>query len=125
MSGPQFTEELVEDFAGVAPADKGFIDAVRQALLEERQGVIVVTPPRKRMAARHSPQLLAICRRWRKRVETVGSQLSERFGIARMRVRDVWHLQHRLIRTILAHTVGVFLNLELGRKPLDLDDLVS
>ncbi|HZS08358.1 MAG TPA: hypothetical protein VFD58_26225 [Blastocatellia bacterium] len=63
--------------------------------------------------------------RWRRIVETVGSQLTERFGIARIRVRDLWHYQHRLIRKILAHTVAVFLNLQLGRDPLDLDGLVS
>jgi hypothetical protein len=31
----QFLDELVEGFAGIVPADKGFIDAVRQALLAE------------------------------------------------------------------------------------------
>jgi len=36
----------------------------------------------------------------------------------------LWHFQARLIRKILAHTVAVFLNLQLGRKPLDLDGLV-
>jgi len=121
----QLTDELVAEFAGVVPADKGFIDAVRQELLEERHGVTLVTPPRKRMKAAFAPAVLKVCGRWRKRVETVGSQLSERFGVARIRVRDLWHFQHRLIRKVLAHTVGVFLNLQLARKPLDLDGLVS
>jgi hypothetical protein len=121
----QLTDELVAAFAGVAPADKGFIDAVRQRLLEERQGVTLVTPPRKRMQARFAPGVLKTCARWRKRVETVGSHLTERFAIGRIRVRDLWHFQHRLIRKILAHTVGVFLNLQLGRKPLDLDGLLA
>jgi len=121
----QLTDELLTAFAGVAPADKGFIDAVRQALLAERHGVTLVTPPRKRMQAAFAPAVLKVCARWRKRVETVGSHLTDRFGVARIRVRDLWHYQHRLIRKILAHTVGVFLNLQLGRKPLDLDGLVS
>jgi hypothetical protein len=121
----QMTDELVAEFAGVVPADKGFIDAVRQDLLAERHGVTLVTPPRNRMKAGFAPAVLKVCARWRKRVETVGSHLSERFGIARIRVRDLWHFQHRLIRKVLAHTVGVFLNLQLGRKPLDLDDLVA
>lgn len=118
-------DDLVDGFVGMAPADKGFIDAVRQALLEERQGVLVVTPARKGMAPRYHPQLLKVCKRLRKRVETVGSHLTERFGIARIRVRDLWHYQQRLIRKVLAHTVVVFLNLQLGRPPLDLDDLVT
>ena len=121
----QLTDELVADFAGVVPADKGFIDAVRQALLEERHGVTLVTPTRRRMQQRFAPALLKRCARWRKRVETVGSHLTERFAVTRIRVRDLWHFQHRLIRKILAHTVGVFFNLQLGRKPLDLDGLVA
>jgi hypothetical protein len=118
-------DDLVDGFGGIVPADKGFIDVVRQALLEERQGVVVVTPPRKGMVARYHPHLLKACKRIRKCVETVGSQLTERFAIARIRVRDLWHFQQRLIRKILAHTVVVFLNLQAGRPPLDLDDLVT
>ena len=121
----QLTDELVAEFVGTVPADKGFIDAVRQELLEERHGVVLVTPPRKRMQARFAPSVLKVCARWRKRVETVGSHLTERFGVARIRVRDCGTFRHRLIRKILAHTVGVFLNLQLGRKPLDLDGLVA
>jgi hypothetical protein len=77
------------------------------------------------MTASHTPRLLKACRYLRKRIETVGSQLTGRFAIDRIRVRDVWHFQHRLIRKILAHTVGVFLNLQSGRRPLDLDGLLA
>jgi hypothetical protein len=76
------------------------------------------------MTTPHSSHFLKACARTRKCIETVGSHLTERFAIARIRVRDLWHYQHRLIRKILAHTVAVFLNLQLGRDPLDLDDLV-
>lgn len=118
-------EELVAGFAGLVPADKGFIDAYRQALLTERHSVVVVTPPRKSMAPTHPFHLLTICAWLRKGVETVGSHLTERFAVARIRVHDLWHFQHRLIRKVLAHTVGVFINLQLGRPPLDLDGLVT
>jgi len=60
----------------------------------------------------------------RKRIETIGSHLTERFSIQRLRVHNWWHFQHRIIRKILAHTFGVFLNLRLQRSPLDLDGLV-
>lgn len=118
-------DDLVEGFAGLVLADKGFIDAYRHALLAERYGVVVVTPPRKGMTTPHPPTLLHLCARLRKGVETVGAHLTERFAVARMRVHDLWHFQHRLIRKVLAHTVGVFLNLHLGRPPLDLDGLVT
>jgi hypothetical protein len=121
----QLLDDLVAGFSGVAPADKGVIDAVRQALLAERHAVFVITPPRKGMTTPHSRCLLRACARLRKGIDTVGAHLTERFAIARIRVHDLWHFQHRLIRKILAHTVGVFLNLQMGRAPLDLDGLLT
>ncbi len=116
---------LIEGASGLVPADKGFIDEYQHRLWQQRQGVEIVTPPRARMQPAHRPEVLKRCRRWRKMVETVGSHLTERFGVTRIRVHDVWHYQHRLIRKVLAHTVGVFLNLQMGRQPLDLDGLVT
>ena len=120
----QLLDDLVAGFAGVASADKGFIDAVRHALLAARHEVFVITPPRKGMTTRHSRRLLRACARIRKGIETVGAHLTEHFAVTRMRVHDLWQFQHRLIRKVLAHTVGVFLNLQLGHPPLDLDGLV-
>jgi hypothetical protein len=118
-------EALLEGFGGLVPADKGFIDEYRHTLLAQRHHTTVVTPPRARMKpSPHPCRLVRACARWRKLVETVGSQLTERFAVARIRVRDLWHFQHRLIRKILAHTVMVFLNLQLGRPSLDFDGLV-
>jgi hypothetical protein len=118
-------EALVEDFRGVVPADKGFMDAYRQTLLAERHAITVVPPPRARMQTEHPRTLLKACGRWRKRIETVGAHLTEHFAVTRIRVHDLWHYQHRLIRKILAHTVVVFLHLRMGRQPLDLDGLVE
>lgn len=121
----QSLDTLLEGFEGLAPADKGFIDAYRQALLLERHRIAVVTPVRKNMQTDLPTALLRFCRRIRKFVETVGSHLTERFGVDQIRVHDLWHFQHRLIRKILAHTVCVYLNMRFGRPPLDLDGLVA
>jgi hypothetical protein len=119
------TNALVEGFSGLCPADKGFIDPFRQPLLYDRYGVKIVTPVKSNMSEQHPRSLRKFCSRIRKIVETVGSHLTERFAVAKIRVHDLWHFQHRLIRKVLAHTVMVFLNLQLGRDPLDLDGLVS
>jgi len=119
------TNALVEGFRGLCPADKGFIDPWRQPLLLDRYGVKIVTPARAHMKEEHPRSLRKFCLRIRKIVETVGSHLSERFAVAKIRVHDLWHFQHRLIRKVLSHTVMVFLNLQLGRDPLDLDGLVT
>lgn len=114
---------LIAGFNGLVPADKGFIDEYQQQLWAAQQGVQVLTPARAKMQPVTEAALVRASRKWRKLVETVNSQLTERFQITQVRVRDFAHYQHRLVRKILAHTVCVFLNLKLGRAPLDFDGL--
>lgn len=121
----QLLDDLIEGFSGVVVADKAFIDAWRQGELARRRSVELVTPLRKNMAVQLPVAVRRICKRWRKRIETVGSHLTERFHTAATRAHDLWHYQNRLIRKVLAHTVCVFLNLQLGRPPLDLNGLVT
>ncbi len=61
----------------------------------------------------------------RPRIETVIGQLSERFHMQKIRARDLWHLTRRLARKLLAHTVGIWINLSLGREPLQFDGLIK
>jgi hypothetical protein len=119
------TEALVEGFTGLVPADKGFIDAYRQQLVKQRSGVTLVAPVRGNMTETQAPEVIKACKRWRKVVETVGSHLTELFAIARTRAHDLWHYQSRIIRKVLAHTIGVFLNLQMRRPSLDLDGLLA
>jgi hypothetical protein len=44
-----YREAWVADFSGVVPADKGFLDAHKQALLAQRHASTVLPPPRARM----------------------------------------------------------------------------
>lgn len=123
-----FTEELASGGGQTVLGDKGFLDPLRQQLLEDRYGTRLIVAKRKNMKEQTQELLdkatAKLFRKVRKVVETVGSHLTERFNLNKIRVRDLWHFQSRLIRKILAHTVAVFLNLQLGRKPLDLDGLV-
>lgn len=121
----QLLDDLLAGFEGVALADKGFIDAFRQQQLALRRRIELITPGRKNMKATISPALRRICQRLRKRIETVGSQLTERFHIAQTSAHDLWHYRHRIIRKVLAHTICVFINLQSGRPPLNLDALLS
>jgi ribosomal protein S17E len=121
-------EELASCGIHTILGDKGFLDPFRQQLLEERYGTKLLVPKRKNMKEQNQKPMdkvpAQLFRKIRKVIETVGSHLTERFNLNKIRVRDLWHFQSRLIRKILAHTVTVFLNLQLNRKPLDLDGLV-
>ncbi len=77
------------------------------------------------MTSKLPKSIVKTCSRWCKLVETVGSHLTERYHIAKLRARALWHYQHRLIRKVLSHTICEFINLQLGRPPLHLDDLVT
>lgn len=121
----QLLDDLLEDFSGVAIADKGFIDAWRQERLATKRAVELIVPARKNMTVQLPRTLRPLCSRLRKRVETVGSQLTERFQMDATRAHDLWHYQHRLIRKILAHTLCVFINLLDGLPPLHLEALLS
>lgn len=60
----------------------------------------------------------------RRRVETVVSQLVERYRAKRVRARDLWHLTSRLLRKILSHTCLVHLCQGSGLPPLRFSELV-
>jgi hypothetical protein len=112
---------LIEGFVGTVPADKGFIDEYQHGLWQEKQQTEIVTPTRRNMET--SPEQVKLIRKtkyWRKLVETVNSQLTERFQISKIKVKDLWHYQNRIFRKIMSHTVAVFLNLQIGNKPLQL-----
>lgn len=112
---------LIEGFCGTVPADKGFLDEYQQQLWFDIQQTQVITPLRSNMeTAPEQVKLVKKTKYWRKLVETVGSQLVERFQIAKIKVKDLWHYQNRIFRKILSHTVGVFLNLQNGNKAVQL-----
>jgi hypothetical protein len=106
----QLLDDLLAGFQGVAIADKGFIDALRQQTLAPCRAVEPITPLRKNMKSHLPVHLRRICQRWRKRIESVGSHLTERFHIHTTRAHDPWRYQNRLIRKALAHTACVFIN---------------
>jgi hypothetical protein len=87
----QLLDELIDGYEGVAIGDKGFLDTARQAHLPTARNVLLITPTRKNMRHQLPPEQRHLCRRWRKRIETVGSHLTERFQIDHTRARDLWH----------------------------------
>lgn len=121
----QLLDDLIAGFEGVVPADKAFEGGFRREHLARKRHVELVVPARKGMKTTLPKWVMKTCSRWRKLVETVGSHLTEHYHIAKTRAHDLWHYQHRLIRKVLSHTVCVFINLQLGRPPLHLDDLVT
>lgn len=79
-------------------------------------------PSKKRDPA---PTNSALLSRFRYRIDTVFSQLTERYCVKRVWARDMWHLVSRLLRKVLSHTVAFLLNHKLlGNPPLQLSKLL-
>lgn len=116
--------DMLSLIEGLLIGDKGYIRPQFKTDCDAL-GIDLQTPVRKNMAESRPPWFLRLLQRVRKRVETVISQLEQRFGLATTRARDPWHLTNRIARKILAHTLAVSFNLRLGREPLQFDGLVT
>lgn len=60
----------------------------------------------------------------RRLVETIIGQLVERFHLAKIKARDLWHLTSRINRKLLSHTVALWLNRH-SDNPLCFRQLIS
>ncbi|QRQ83055.1 IS982 family transposase [Paralysiella testudinis] len=88
--------EITDNIKGLLIGDKGYI---RPDLKEElaSRDIDLQTPLRKNMADVRSKEWVQWLCKKRRKVETVISQLTERFKINAVKVKDLWHLSHRVI----------------------------
>lgn len=116
--------ELTEDFQGMVIGDKGYLSSGLQAELATL-GIQLQTPLRVNMPDSRPAWAVRQLTRTRRRVETVIGQLTGQFHFEKIWARDAWHLTHRITRKILAHTLGLFINLQIGRSNLQLASLIA
>ena len=114
--------ELVDGTHGVVVGDRNYWSPTLKAELGKSQ-IYLEAPFRK---ASHDPrsERSALLSRIRYRIDTVFSQLTERYQIKRVWARDMWHLASRLLRKILSHTIAILFNEFQNRPPLHLAGLV-
>jgi hypothetical protein len=87
-------------------------------------GVELLAPYSSKKRDPH-PKRSAFLSRLRYRIDTVFSQLTERYSVKRVWARDMWHMASRLLRKILSHTVAFLLNHQLlGNPPLQFSKLL-
>ncbi len=72
-----------------------------------------------------NPKRSALLSHFRYRIDTVFSQLTERYCIERVWAKDLWHLTSRLLRKVLSYTVAFLLNHQVGNPPLQLSKLLT
>lgn len=120
---------LEEDLLGQALApgwivgDTNYWSPLLKEDLLRRCDLALLAPKRENTKRRKHPWprwLVAL----RRRVETVGSQLVERYHLKRVWARDEWHLTSRFLRKLLSHTVAVLLCQHQGLSPLRFSELL-
>lgn len=115
--------EISEGIQGLLIGDKGYLNADLTQDLEKEE-IELSTPVRQNMKETLPSEWVRFEQRVRRLIETVNSQLTERFHFERIRCRDVWHLTNRVNRKILAHTLFCWFNRKLGRSLLQFEGLV-
>jgi hypothetical protein len=107
--------QLLAGLAGWALGDKGYWSPMLRAELATAELDLIAPPPRTKAGAGRWPGWLVQMRR---RIETVLSQLTERYHAKRVRPRDEWHLIARWSRKLASHTMAVLLCQRAGLAPL-------
>jgi hypothetical protein len=114
--------EILEGTSGLIVGDRNY-HSPRTSQELARMGVELLSPysSKKRDP---TPKRSAFLSRLRYRIDTVFSQLTERYSIKRVWARDMWHLASRLLRKVLSHTVAFVLNHQMGNQSLQLSKLL-
>ena len=115
--------EIIEGTSGLIVGDRNYWSPETQEDLARGMGVELLAPYRSKKRD-PAPRRSALLSRFRYRIDTVFSQLTERYSIKRVWTRDLWHLASRLLRKVLSHTVAFLLNHQLGNRPLQLSKLL-
>lgn len=100
--------------------DKGFLDRLRQEVLEEDRDVILLTPKRQNQKEQNPNGWDATLNRVRRRIETMFSQSKEGFGVEKPYARSLWGILCRLIAKLTGMTIAAWFNKKNGRSPLTL-----
>lgn len=116
--------DLTDGVQGLVIGDKGYLSAFLQAELMT-VGIDLQTPLRANMADPRPSWVVRQLTSTRRLVETVIGQLAEQFHFEKIRARDVGHLTSRVARKVLAHTLGIFMNRQLGRSDLQFEGLIA
>ncbi len=123
VSDTAMLPQLVEKTQGCCLGDRNYWQPDLKT--EFKDQVLEICAPFRMRSTDPMPERSRIISRHRQLIETVFSQLRERFNIKRVWARDTWHLANRVIRKVLAHTLGLKLNLTRHVSPLQLAKLFA
>ncbi len=114
--------EIVEGTSGLIIGDRNYHSPKTG---QELAGIgVELLAPYSSKKRDPTPKKSAFLGRLRYRIDTVFSQLTQRYSVKKVWARDLWHLASRVLRKVLSHTVAFLLNHQLGNPPLQLSKLL-
>lgn len=115
-------EELLEGTQGWALGDRNYWSPDLAERLED-EGLCLLAPYKSKKREKQPwPRWLVLKRR---RIETVISQITERYRAKKVWARDRWHLTSRFLRKVLSHTMAVYFCQQVGLSPLRFAELIT
>lgn len=96
---------IIGECKGLLIADKGYISKSVQKDLCDHD-LNLQTPLRNNMKDTRPKSVVSLLKKVRRRVETAIGQLVETFDFACCKAKDLWHLNSKLIRKILAYNLA-------------------
>ena len=104
--------------------DKGYVSKRLQKELLATEHTCLLPTLRSNQKQQYPEAFRRLQVRLRRRIETTLAQLTDQFGISRVRARGHWGLMTRMSNKFGAALLGVFLNSCLGRPLMKLKDLL-
>ena len=103
--------------------DGAYNDAALQSYLAQYRSLDLLAPARVNQPPTRSKPAQRQLNRLRLICETVNAQLQEQLHLSKHYAKSTWGLVTRMAAKVTAHSVGMMLNLLLGRPVLQLADL--
>ena len=109
-------EELLANHTDLdVVGDKGYVSAEVASKLLRRNGIRLLTLPRRNQK-RQLPEVIEhLINSVRQIIETVNGQLAEQFNIERTYAHSFWGLCARIYTKLTAHTLCIYINRMLGK----------
>ncbi len=118
--------ELLDSFAHHLThllGDGAYNDAALQSYLEQDRSLHLLAPVKENQPPKRSKSAQTQLNRLRLICETVNAQLQEQLHLSKHYTKSTWGMMTRIATKVTAHSVGMMVNILLGRPALHLAEL--
>lgn len=103
--------------------DGAYNDQQLQGYLQQYRQLVLLAPVKANQQPKRTKQQQTTQNRFRLICETVNAQLQEQLHLSKHYAKSIWGLMARIATKLTAHSVGMMVNLSLGRPALRLAEL--